>query len=270
MATHAITVLGATPTVLDTPTIIGAAQLMPAGGPWIIHNIWSQTCLDAPGAGDGFTADLLFNSVAGDITPDPAPGRYPIIGTSGTTGAVQPPTEVPLAIFDTNWTASGKAQFSLSMNLNLGISAAGQVAAGIIFGDTVPQPRPLTFVDSVHAQFLGGAEGPIGLITLSEKATRIVGLLGVLTKTAVVGAGDAIVGFFRLDSIDHKFPPAQYPFNNAFNGMAGAGVDMTTPLKPHFIPVDIPIKGGSNINCFVTTQGAVANGLDARVYIAYE
>lgn len=270
MSTHALAVAAATPIAANTPTLIGAVQLMPAGGPWIIHNIWSTTVINSPVLAEALTGDLIFNSVSGDITPDPAPGRYPIIGTGCAVGAVINPTETPTAIFDTDWSASGKAQFSLSMNLNLAISNVGQIAAGIIFGDTIPQKRPLRFVDVVDSFFAGGAEAAVGTITVAEKATRIVGLLGIFTKTGATVAEDAVCGFFRLDSNDIPMPPAAYPFNNGINGMIGAGVDSSTPIKPEFIPVDIPVIGGSNINCFVTTVAGVTNNVNVRVYIAYE
>lgn len=270
MPTHALAVLGAGPQLANTPTVLGAVQLMPAGGPWIIHDIWSTFTVNSPTVDEGITGDLLFNSVSGDISPDPAPARYPIIGTSGAIGAAIPLTETPTAIFPVNWTASGKAQFSLAFNINLAVTNAPQAAAGIIFGDSIPERRPLTFVDMVDSFFAGGAEAAVGTITVAEKATRIIGLLGLFSKTGAVVAEDAITGVFRLDSNDVQLPPARYPFNHGFNGMLGAATFQTTAIKPDFIPVDIPVIGGSNINVFVETVAAVANNVSVRVYVAYE
>lgn len=270
MSTHALAVLGVGPTAANTPLQVGATLLMPAGGPWIIHDIWSQIIHDVPTADEGITGSLLFQSVAGDIAPDPAPGTYPLVGPGATVGANMENVDVPLNIFRTNWTAAGKAQINFRINLDVAVTVAPQVAAGIIFGDTVPEKQPLTFCDQIDVAFAGGAEGAIGNINISEKATRIVGLLGILSKVTAVTASEGMIGTFRLASNDIKMPPAQFPFNNAISGALGTVVGQMGPKPINFIPVDIPVEGGSVISCFVTTQTAITGNISARVYIAYE
>lgn len=268
--THGLAVLGVGPTAANTPLQLGANLLMPAGGPWIIHDIWSQIVHATPTANEGITGSLLFNSVAGDITPDPAPGIYPLVGPGATVGANMENVDVPLNRFRTNWTAAGKAQINFFINLDVAVTVASEVAAGVIFGDTVPETRPLTFCDQIDVAFAGGAEGAIGNIAISEKATRIVGVLGILSKVTAVTAAEAMIGTFRLASNDIGIQPATYPFNNAISGALGTIVGQMGPKPIEFIPVDIPVEGGSVISCFVTTQTAVTGNIHARVYIAYE
>lgn len=270
MSTHGLAVLGVGPTAANTPLQVGATLLMPAGGPWIIHSIWSQIIHDVPTAAEGISGSLLFRSVAGDIQPDPAPGIYPLVGPGGTVGAHMETVDVPLNLFRTNWTAAGKAQIRFDINLDVAVTVAPQVAAGVIFGDAEPESRPLTFVDQIDVAFAGGAEGAIGNITISEKATRIVGILGILSKVTAVTASEGMIGTFRLASNDIQMPPAAFPFNNAISGGLGTIVGQMGPKPISFIPVDIPVIGGSVISCFVTTQTAITANVNARVYLAYE
>lgn len=270
MPTHALSVLGVGPTAANTPLALGAVLLMPAPGPWIIHDIWSQIVHDVPTANEGITGSLLFDSPTGGIVPDPAPGTYPLVGPGATVGANMECVQVPLNRFRTRWEAPGKAQIRFRINLDVAVTVAPQVAAGIIFSDAVPTQEPLVFVDQIDIAFAGGAEGAIGAITISEKATRIVGLCGVLSKVTAVTVQEGMIGTFRLASNDVPIQPASYPFNNAISAALGTVVGQTAPIKLDFIPVDIPVPSGATVNCFVTTQAAITANIHARVYIAYQ
>ncbi len=265
-----MSVLGVGPLAANAPLQIGANIVLPTPGPWTIHNIWVNVVHDVPTAAEGITGSLIFNSFSGDIVPDPAPGTYPMVGASATIGANIEMTESPVQMFDTNWTAPGKATVQFFLDNDILLTVGGFASAGVIFGDTVPEKRPLTFCDHADVLFAGGAEAAIGNIVLSEKANRIVGICGILTKTGVVVVNEGIMGTFRLASNDLPIQPATYPFNNGFNGALGVPLGQSTPVLPNFIPVDIPVPGGATIQTLVTTQAAVTNNVHARVYIAYE
>jgi len=270
MATHALATTGTGATGAATKTLIGSAITLPAGGPWTIFGLWGQVAKVSTAANEGTGGQLIVDSLSGDISPDPAPGKYPMVGNCIAQGANASVCTLPLNIWPVNWTAAGKSQISLSYLNQLAITAGSAVAAGIIFGNEVPEKRPLTFCDSVYSAFASSLESSIGTITLAEKATRITGIMGILQKGDAATAGQAILGTFRLSSSDIMLPPAQYPFAFAFDACAGTPAGQSASPKADFIPVDIAVEGGARIDCFATTTQSVTGNADVQIYIAYE
>jgi hypothetical protein len=270
MATHAIAVQGPGGTVARATTQIGANLTLPAGGPWIIHHIWGQVVKATTVPNEGTGGELIVNSLSGDITPDPAPGIYPLIGSCVSESANAAISAVPLNLWEVDWSASGKALLSLSYRNQLAITTASEVAAGIIFGTERPARRPLKFCDSVQASFASATEQAVGTITLAEKATRIVGILADLNKGDVPTVAEEIMATIRLASDDIPLPPSQYPCNRAFNASDGVAVGQSALPQSQFIPVDIPVQGGARIDVFATTSISVTGNADIAVYIAYE
>lgn len=270
MPTHALAVTGNGNTAAATKTAIGAAITLPAGGPWIIHHIWGQVAKVTTVPNEGTGGILYIDSLTGDLTPDPAPGKYPLIGNQVSESANCAISAVPLNLWPVRWEASGKAQIQLSYANQLAITTAPKVACGIIFGDSVPEVRPLTFCDVVYTSWAAAVETQVGTITLAEKATRITGILADLMKGDAPTAGEEIMATIRLDSADVKLPPAQYPCCKAFNASDGTAVGQSTSPRCDFIPVDIPVIGGARIDVFVTSTRAVTANADIAVYIAYE
>ncbi len=270
MPTHAFIRTGTGGTNAGDVTLIGSNITLPAGGPWLIHNLWSQVAKISTVPSEGTGGILRMNAVSGDLTPDPAPGNYPMIGSPASQSANSPLTAVPLNLMDIESSGSGKAVISLSYVNDLAITTGSAVAAGIIFGDGRPEKRPLMFVDRVQGAFASAAEQTIGSITLAEKATRIIGIMADCNKGDAVTAGEAAMVTIRIDSNDNKISPLQLPCNRAFNASDGTHVGGSSVAQSQFIPVDIPVIGGSILDIFATSTVSVTGNVEVAVYIAYE
>jgi len=270
MATHAMAVTGNGNTAAATKTAIGNPIILPAGGPWRIHHIWAQVAKVTTIPNEGIGGTLFVDSLTGDLTPDPAPGKYPALGSPVSESADSAISVVPLNLWPVDWEASGKAQIQLSYANLLAITTAPKVAAGIIFGDSIPEVRPLKFCDVVTNSWASANETQVGTITLAEKATRIVGIMANLMKGDAPTAGEEIMATIRLDSADILLPPAQYPCAFAYNASDGTAVGQASNPQAQFIPVDIPVVGGARIDVFATTTRSVTDNADIAVHIAYE
>jgi len=270
MPTHALCNIGTGGTAALAKTQIGSDIVLPAGGPWTIFGFWGQVAKITAAAAEGTGGHLIIESKSGDISPDPAPGTFPMIGSPGTSSANCHMACLGLNIWPVNWQASGKATLSLYYQNQLAITAGSATAAGIIFGDSVPDIRPLVFCDGLYTAFASATEQSVGTVTLAEKATRIVGIL------ADVGHGDALtvaeptLATIRLASDDIKLPPAQYPCVHCFDSGDGTVEGETAVTRANFIPVDIPVEGGARIDVYATSSHSVTGNCEVRVYIAYE
>jgi hypothetical protein len=270
MPTFAIARQGPGGTAANAVTQIGENILLPANGPWIIHGVWGQVVKATTVPAEGTGGILLLNSVSGDIEPDPAPGRWPLIGSPISESANAALSAVPLNIWPTLLSGAGKAQVNLSYQQDQAITTASEVACGIIFGNEVPVARAMPFVDSVGTQWASAAETQVGSITLAEKATRITGIMADLNKADASTTAEEVLATIRLDSQDVKFPPSQYPCLRAFNASDGTAVGQSAVAQAQFIPVDIPVIGGSIIDVFVTSSISVTSNASIRVFIGYE
>jgi len=193
-----------------------------------------------------------------------------MIGNPQTSSANSSLAALPLNIWPVNWEAAGKSVIKLSYLNQLAITTGSHCAAGIIFGDSIPERRPLTFCDSVYSAFASAAEQLIGTITLAEKATRIVGIMGDLTHGDALTTAEQLLGTFRLSSDDIKLPPSNFPFARCFDAGDGTVAGETAAPRMDFIPVDIPVEGGARINVYATTVISVTGNAEALIYIAYE
>ncbi|MCK5614437.1 hypothetical protein KAR91_71895 [Candidatus Pacearchaeota archaeon] len=270
MSSHALAETGAGGTAALAKTQIGSDITLPAGGPWIIYGLWGQVAKVTTVASEGSGGALVVDALSGDLTPDPAPGKYPLIGNPQISSANCSISALPLNIWPVNWVAAGKAIIKLSYLQQLAITAGSKTAAGILFGDSIPEKRPLVFSDYVQSSFASTSEQTIGTITLAEKATRIVGVLGDLNKGDALTVAESIIGTFRLASDDIKMPPAEFPFGRCFDAGDGTVEGETAAPRMDFIPVDIPVEGGARIDVFATTIESVTGNADVQVFIAYE
>lgn len=270
MATHAQAVTGTGGTAAASITQIGATLILPADGPWNIWGLWAMAVQDTGVLGEAVGGSIIVDSVAGDIVPDPAPGRWPCFGISSQSAASFGIHATPLNIWPVNWTASGKAQISLSYLNDAGNAVAPIVAAGILFGDKRPDVVPHPFADRVSASLTAAAEATIGTITLAEKATRITGIMCTFIKDGAITADEGMMGTVRLASDDMKMPPAVFPFNQAFSAADGTPAGGTGTAQAQIIPLDIPVTGGSRVNCFGTLVNAVTAGVQAQVFLFYQ
>ena len=270
MSTHAKAVQGTGPTGAATKTQIGANITLPAGGPWTIFKLWGQVVKATTVPAEGTGGQMIIDALSGDLTPDPAPGKYPLPGNPGSSSANSSSAAVPLHIWDVLWQAAGKSVISLSYLNQLAITTGSEVALGIIFGDSVPEKRPLVFCDGVYSSFASATEQSIGTITLAEKATRIVGIFADINKGDALTTAEEILGTIRLASDDIKMPPAEYPMQRAFDAGDGTVEGETACPKMEFIPVDIPIVGGARVSVYATTSRSVTGNADVQVFLAYE
>ncbi len=270
MATHAQSVTGTGGTTAAAITQIGSNITLPAGGPWNIFGLWGQVAKSATVPAEGTGGALIIDALSGDLTPDPAPGQYPMIGSPATISANDGIESLPLNIWPVRWQAAGKSVIKLSYLNQLAITTASKTAAGILFGDTVPPVKPFPFSDSVRGAFASTAEQTIGTITLAEKATRIVGILADLGKGDAITAGEAILATVRLASDDVKMPPFSFPCNRCFDASDGTAVGGASVAQSQYIPVDIPVTGGARIDVFATSVVSVTGNAEVQVFIAYE
>jgi hypothetical protein len=270
MPTHALVAVGTGGTAAAAKTLIGSALTLPAGGPWIIFGLWGQVVKSTTVPDEGTGGQLIISAASGDITPDPAPGKWPMIGAPVSESANCSIHAMPLQIWPVLFEASGKAVVELYYLNQLAITTGSPVQAGIIFGDRIPDPVRAPFCDGVYSSFASSTEQSIGTITLAEKAKRIVGILAELNKGDAATTAEYVIGYVRLASDDVKLPPAQYPCCFCFN--AGDGTIEGESATPYaqFIPVDIPVEGGARISVYGKTPISVTGNCDMRVYLAYE
>lgn len=270
MATHARIAVGTGPTAADTIKQIGSDITLPAGGPWTIFGLWGQVAKVTAVASEGTGGILLVNAASGDITPDPAPGKWPLLGTIAQMGGNHGPAAMGLNIWPVNWSAPGKAVIQLSYHAQLAITAAPQVQAGIFFGTEIPGPFRAPFCASVSAAFAATAEQSVGSIVLAEKATRIVGILAELNKGDTWTVAEPVIGYVRLSSESVKFQPASFPCCFCYDSGDGTPAGESGMPRAEFIPLDIDVEGGAIIDVYAKTPVSVTGNAEVRVYLAYE
>lgn len=268
--THGKIVTGAGATTAVTKTQIGSDLTLPAGGPWTIFGIFGQVVKVTAVADEGTGGQLIIDAVSGDITPDPAPGKWPLLGSPACESANFNAAAMGLNIWDVNWEASGKAVLQLSYLNQLAITAGSYVQAGIIFGNEIPAPVRAPFCASVYAAFASATEQSVGSITLAEKATKIVGILAELNKGDSWTVAEQLIGYIRLASDSIKLQPAQYPCCFCFDSGDGTVAGECSMPRADFIPVDIPVEGGAIVDVYVKTPISVTGNAEVRVYLAYE
>lgn len=266
--THSLIIAAAGQTAAGEQTL--GTLTLPADGPWIIHDIFGQIVSATATAAEATGGYMRFDAASGDVTPNPAPSKWPVICNGSSLGATIDQSGCALQRFPVLWTAPGRATINCVFNNTVAATVAPQIVMGILFGKSVPEPKRFLFCDTVRTTTNSAADTSVGTITLSEKATRITGIGGVLINDGVLTAAEELIGFFRLASDDIDLVPAQYPFPMAFSAGLGALI-MNAPFIPSgLIPVDIPVIGGARINCFVDLNTAVTTAAEVQVYIAYE
>lgn len=238
-------------------------------GLWLIHKVFAQVVHATATAAESVGGDLRLSPAQGEVTPNPAPSRFPVFNAGSSLGATIDVSMCPLQMYDVEYAASGQARIDLIFNNAIAATVAAQVVAGIMFGDERPGKMPFSFVDRVRTTVTAAADSAIGTITLSQNATEIVGLLGILQQDGVLVTAEELIGFFRLASDDVKLVPAQYPFNAAFSAGLGALIQGGDQPKCEFIPTKIPVPKGARIDCFCDLNTAVTNGADVEIFIAY-
>jgi len=255
--------------VAAADTIVGAIT-MPAGGPWLIHDVFAQVVSVTPTAAESMGGHFRFDPASGDLDPDPSPSRFPVFESGSSLGATIDRGQCPLNLFPVAWEAAGKAVINCIYHQAIACTVAPQTVIGILYGHSRPERKPLIFSDVARAAVAATADTAVAQIVLSAKATRIVGICGILSQDGVLVTVESLIGFFRLASDDVTLPPMQLPFNNVYGGGLGALIQGGNQGNINYIPVDIPVVGGARINCFVDLNVAVTNAADVEIFIAYE
>lgn len=268
--THAMAVAGAGSAAAGEAIISGAPIVLPAGGPYTIFQVWGNVVQATAAAAEAYGDYFRLDCSSGDLTPNPAPSRFPTGLVGASLGATIDVGPIPTAIHDVSYEAAGKASINLIMNTGTVLAVAPQCVIGVIFGKTRPVLKPFTFVDRVRAQVTAAVLTAVGTITISEKCTKIVAVAGMLAQDNVLTAAEELIGFFSLASDDIKLPPAQYPFGCAYSAGLGALINNVSKVPPMWIPVEIPIIGGARIDCSVDLNTAVTNAAEVQIFIAFE
>ena len=266
--THGMVAAGALATTA-IETVLGTIVL-PAGGDWRIFGIWAQVVRATSTAAEAIAGHFRLNAVAGDITPNPSPSRYPLIGNGSFLGALNDVATVPLQIYPCDYVAPGKASIELIVGQSTTATVAPQAVMGILFGKTIPVARRFVYIDRVRANVTAAADTAVGTITLAEKATMITGICCMMCINGVLTTAEELIGRFRLASDDVKMAPADYPCSAAFHAGLGAQILQSVPVVPVFIPVNIPVPGGARMDCFIDLNTAVTTGAEVSIYLQYE
>lgn len=268
-ASHGLVVQGSGSTGA-TDTTIGSIELPTSSTNWVLNAITGVVVRATATAAEAIVGHMRINSTSGDITPDPAPSLWPLAGSGSLLGSTAPVSMVPIHKYDLNLQAAGKADIDLIGNVAISVAVAPIFVIGLQFAPTIPVKTPFLFSNRVRTTVTAVARAQVGTITLSEKAKRIIGIMGYIRQDGVMVAAQELVGFFDLASEDVDLVPSQWLFNECY----GAGLSTLigsaagAPPMPHV--VDIPVPGGARIDCFVTLNTLVTNGADVEIFIMYE
>lgn len=265
--THGQIVTGAGGTAAGDTTI--GTITLPAGGPWLISGIFGQavqaTLTAAECAGGYIQAEVA----SGDLSPNPAPGKYPTgFGGSilGATGSVQ---IAPLFIHPVEWESPGKGVINMVFHQEIAITVANQVVCGLIYGKGPIEKKSARFMDRVFTTKTAAAKSAIGTITLSEKAEEIVGVGFFFVQDGVLTAGEELLGYGIIESDDLDIVPGMYPAACAYSAGLGATIGNPVYSPANLIPVNIPVVGGARVDCSCVFNTAVTNAAMVACYIAY-
>jgi len=268
-SSHGIVRVAATvATVVETQ--IGAIVELPTRSDgWMLNDVTGYMARVTATAAESSGGSLRLNAPSGDLTPDPAPSRFPIYADGSFLGATAPVGNCPLHRYPIEIGAAGKADLEFFATNAIADTAAPVYGMGIHFAPEIIVPKRPFWSNFVRAAQATAVRTQVGTITLSEKASEIVRIIGFLSQNGVLTTAEECVGFFDLSSEDVELVPSQWLFND----VQGAGVGATIGGHIHFRPdpheVSIPVPGGARIDCFVTLTTAVTNAADVMICVQY-
>jgi len=268
VGTHSDLVVGAGGTVAGVTTI--GTIILPAGGPWIIYGVFGQVVQQTATPGESFGGSVELIAIGGDIRPNPSPSRFPIGMGGSFLGATNAQRCTPLALWPVNYEAPGKASIQMNYREESAVTVASLVICGLLYGLAIPETKRITYIDRVRVATNAAAETAVGDFTLSESASRITHVGGIIVQDNVLVTAEELLGFFRLSSDSAIIQPANYPCGQAFGAGLGAVIEQPFAFVPRMIPVDIPVPGGSIIEAFIDLSTAVTNNAEVEIFLAYE
>jgi hypothetical protein len=236
---------------------------------WMINDITGYVARQTATAAESTGGSIRLNAPSGDLTPDPQPSRWPIYADGSFLGATAPVGNCPLHRYPIEIAAAGKADLEFFATNAIADTAGPVFGMGIHFAPDIVIPRRPLYSNFVRAGQITATRTLVGTITLSEKATEIVRIIGFLSQNGVLTTAEECIGFFDLSSEDVELVPSQWLFND----VQGAGIGALIGGHIHFRPdpheVSIPVPGGARIDCFVTLTTAVTAAADVMLCIQY-
>jgi len=266
--THSACVAGAGGTAAGDTTI--GTITLPADGPWVITHVFGLIARATATAAEYIGGHFRLESAAGDIQPQPAPSRFPLVESPSFLGATADAQRTELQIFEVEYAAAGRSAVNMIYNQAIACTVAPQVVLGIIYGRERAVQKPIIWSDRVRAAVTAAGTTAVGTITLSENASRITGICAMLNNDGVLVAGEELIGYITMTSDDIDLVPAMYPVISASGAGLGALINTQGASGVKYIPVDIPVPKGARINVSVVLSTAVTNGADCEVFLAYE
>lgn len=236
---------------------------------WALNELTMYVARQTATGPENTGGSIRMQSDSGDMTPDPAPSRWPVYSDDSFLGATAPVGICPLHRYPIELSAAGKGDIGFYATNSIADTAAPIYGVGLHFAPEIIVPKRPRFSNFVRGLQTSAVRTQIGTITLSEKATEITAILGILSQNGTLTTGEELIGFFDLSSEDVEVIPSQWLFND----VAGAGIGATIGGKIHFPPnphqVFIPVPGGARIDCFVTLTTAVTNPADVMICLMY-
>jgi len=243
---------------------------LPAGGPWKIHAVHCSVVRATATAAEMNGGFFDLQALSGDITPNILPAQFPVYESGSTLGATMDVSICPTHIYPVDWDAAGKAIIEIGYTQDTTVTAAPQLVAGILFGPSAPQIKIPQHCARVRVAQTAAADTSVGTITLPETAKEITGILGILVQDGVLVTAEELTGFWRMTSDDFDLTPAQFPFANVHGAGLGALIQGAHNMLNMPITVNIPVVGGSRINCFVDLNTAVTNAAQVDIYLMFQ
>lgn len=268
-SSHSLVRIAATvATVVETQ--IGLDIELPVrANSWMINDVTGQVVRQTADPAVSIGGTMRIVAPSGDLTPDPAPAHRPVYETASLLNTTSGVSNCPVWRYPTEIQAAGKANISLFSTNAIASATAPIWGVGVHFAPAIVQPERPLFGDFVRATQSAVARTLVGTIILSEKANKIVEIMGILSQDGVLTTAEELIGFFDLASDDIELAPSQWLFNTAFGAGIGATIASGSHAarSPHL--VDIPVVGGARIDCFVTLTTAVTNPADVMIYVGY-
>lgn len=270
MPTHSIGRIGFGSKTLNEEVQIGSNIILPAGGPWLIYDIWHQSLITLE---DGFISTSGFihlRSISGDIQPDPSPGQFPVSNHFITfAGAIESDLDF-INHSKTRLLAPGKSQISLNHVADKTITPETIYSVGILFDKSIPLSRHSPW-SARAAKFVStNRETLLGTIILSEGSKRITSAYFDLFVPSGMFINESLIAQFRLDSDDIEITPAVFPSFRAYTRLGGGFLNFSIASVQTPIILDIPVLGGSRIDVFVTLFVATSTPVLAQGFLTYE
>lgn len=267
-ATHSDLVSLAVGTTISFVTV--GTITVAAGGPWKLHNIFGTVVRATATAAEQVGGFMKLVAPSGDVTPDPSPSIWPIGGVGSLLGTTAPAATAQMYDYPVDLTVAGKGSIQMQYSNGSAITVSPFATLGIMYGPSIPAVKRFTFCQESRGAVTTVAETTLPTITLSEKASRIVGISAFIQQDNVIVTAEELIASVRLSSDDTDLAPSIWPFNVGFHAGIGTTINGGEQHQIKVMPVDIPVEAGSRIVPNVALGVAVTNQAFVGINIYYE